>query len=234
MVTSSPKSCAVPVILFLGAPGSGKGTQSSWLSGELGISCLSTGEMLRSEARANTARGMELRRTLASGSLVGDAAVCSIVESHLRRAFAPGGSGGAILDGFPRTVNQAMFLDSLLVELGQAPPEVLHLDISTEGLVRRLTARRQCAACGAVYNLASRPSSRGSRCERDGGALILRDDDSESVVLRRIAEFEKMSAPLIDYYRGRGYHRIDGDGDLQAISEDLLNAIIPARMVAAA
>jgi adenylate kinase len=132
------------VILFLGAPGSGKGTQSSRLSSRLRLSCLSTGEILRSEAKRNTPAGFRLRRILASGSLVSDETVCSVVETRLRREVR---NAGLILDGFPRTVEQAAYLDGLLSGLGIPRPTVLHLHVSRQGLLRRLTARRHCARC---------------------------------------------------------------------------------------
>ncbi len=190
------------VIIFLGAPGSGKGTQSSWLSNQLGIPCLSTGDVLRTEAKRNSPAGVRLRRILASGSLVSDETVCEVVGARLRRD-AP--ENGLILDGFPRTVRQADCLESLLADLDLPGPMVIHLDVSKPLLLKRLTARRHCAVCGSVYNLISRPSLRGHRCENDGGLLIERDDDAEAVVLRRLQKFEAVSGPLIDYYRGSGF-----------------------------
>jgi adenylate kinase len=218
------------VILFLGAPGSGKGTQSSWLSSQLGIPSLSTGEMLRSEAKQNTPSGLRLRQVLASGALVEDAIVCDAVGSRLRRE---GLDRGIILDGFPRTVKQAECLDRILAGMRMPGPLVLHLDVSPERLLGRLTARRQCAVCGAIFNLLSRPSLAGTRCENDGGELLQRDDDSEGVILRRLAEFETSSAPLIGHYRNADYHRIDGDRDTGPISAELLRIVRPARARAA-
>jgi len=214
------------VILFLGAPGSGKGTQSSWLSSQLGIPSLSTGEMLRAEAKQNTPAGLRLREILASGSLVEDEIVCDAVGSRLR---CEGSDRGIILDGFPRTRKQAECLDRILADTKTPGPLVLHLDVSRERLLGRLTARRQCATCGAIFNLLSRPSSAGTRCENDGGELLQRDDDAESVILRRLAEFEASSAPLIEYYRKADYHRIDGDREAGLISAELLRIVRPAR-----
>ena len=212
-------SASEAVILFMGAPGSGKGTQSSWLSAQLGIPCLSTGEILRSAARENSLEGFRLRRVLASGSLVSDEVVCEVVASALRKKAA---AGGLILDGFPRTVRQAAFLDNLLAEMGLPRPTVIHLDISAPGLLARLTGRRQCAKCGAVYNLLSKPSRRGSRCEIDGGALVERDDDREEVILRRLAHFEKEAQPLFSYYKDANLRRVDGDREMDAVASDLL------------
>jgi adenylate kinase len=207
------------VILMMGAPGSGKGTQSSWLSKQLGIPCLSTGEILRTEAKRNTPAGFRLRQFLGTGALVEDDMVCAVVGARLRREKP---ENGLILDGFPRTVHQAVFLDSLLADLGLPRPTVIHLEVSREGLLRRLTGRRQCAVCGAIYNLNSRPSLRGSRCENDGGALVQRDDDTEVVILHRLQDFANYSAPLLNYYQGAPYHRIEADRDRDAIAEDLV------------
>jgi adenylate kinase len=207
------------IILFLGAPGSGKGTQSAWLSSQLGIPSLSTGDMLRAAAKENTPTGLKLRKVLASGLLVSDRIVCDAVDSRLRSGVP---EKGIILDGFPRNVQQAKCLDRILGSIGIARPLVVHLDVSRASLLGRLTARRQCEGCGAIYNLLSRPSARGMYCEHDGGSLVQRDDDTEGVISRRLTEFDAACAPLIEYYRGGDYHRIDGDRDPAAISAELL------------
>jgi adenylate kinase len=104
---------------------------------------------------------------------------------------------------------------------------VIHLEVSNQELLKRLTGRRHCAKCGAIYNLASRPSLRGSRCERDNGALVQRDDDSEGVILRRLADYEKSSQPLVKYYAGSDYHRVDGHREPEQILEHLLEIASP-------
>lgn len=224
MLTNSDmrKPSRARVVLMMGAPGSGKGTQGSWLSNQLGIPCLSTGDALRTAAKRNTPTAFRLRQLLATGALVSDDTVCAVVADRLRRERS---SKGIILDGFPRTLAQAEFLDGLLSDLRLPRPAVLHLDVSREDLLRRLTGRRQCAVCGSVYNLASRPSARGSRCEKDGGALVQRDDDSEGVILERFETFESFAAPLIEYYKGANYHRIAAARDPQAVSEEILDIL---------
>ena len=219
------------VIIFLGAPGSGKGTQSARLSTHLGIPCLSTGEALRSEAKRDSLSGLRLRRVLASGSLVSDEVVCEVVGARVRRDAR---ESGMILDGFPRTLNQAGYLDALLVDLGLPCPVVVHLHVATNRLLQRLTGRRHCAVCGAVYNLNSRPSLRGPRCENDGGLLIERDDDREEVVFRRLEEFEATVAPLLDYYRSGDFHRVDGDRDLDVVAADLTGIAVSQEIAVAA
>jgi adenylate kinase len=222
------------VVIFVGAPGSGKGTQSAWLSGQLGMGTLSTGDALRSEAKRRSPAGIALRRTLAAGVLVADSVVCEVVGTRLMREARTPGFPGLILDGFPRTVAQARYLDSILADLGMPGPAVIHLRVAKPKLLKRLTGRRHCAVCGAVYNLNSRPSLRGPRCEGDGGLLIERDDDREEVVLRRLDEFEAVSRPVIDYYRGGDFHELDGDRAFDSVSSDLMRILgAPAVMAAA-
>jgi adenylate kinase len=219
------------IILFLGAPGSGKGTQSAWLSAQLGIPSLSTGEMLRAEARQNTPAGLRLRGILASGALVDDKTVCEAVKSRLEREQP---MRGIILDGFPRTRRQAEMLSRILSAMKMPGPVVLHLEVSRERLISRMTARRQCAVCGSIYNLISKPSALGMRCDKDGGALQQREDDTEAVILRRFTEFDLVCAPLVEYYRRGNYHRIDGDRHPEAISAELLTILGRSKASAAA
>jgi adenylate kinase len=143
-------------------------------------------------------------------------------------------AGGIILDGFPRTVQQAERLDRVLSAMSLAGPLVLHLDVSRELLLNRLTSRRQCASCGAIFNLASRPSRGGERCEVDGGFLVQRDDDTEAVIRRRLREFDLACAPLVEHYSKADYHRVDGNGDSETVSAALLAVIGPVKSRAAA
>lgn len=224
------------IILFIGAPGSGKGTQSSLLISRSGIPCLSTGAILRHAATLNTPDGFRLRQIMASGALVDDTTVSDAVISRIRTLRS---GESLILDGFPRTVGQAKRLDETLRTIGIPGPAVLHLDVPNSILTRRLSTRRQCASCGAVYNLSSNPSTNGSRCELDGGALVERDDDVEGVVARRLAAYEAETLPVIDYYRtgsGRGgiYRRFDGTLDPSVIAKGVAEiALAPETALAA-
>jgi adenylate kinase len=139
-----------------------------------------------------------------------------------------------VLDGFPRTLQQAERLDRILSAMALPGPLVLHLDVSRELLLNRLTSRRQCATCGAIFNLASRPSRGAERCEVDGGFLVQRDDDTEAVIRRRLREFDLACAPLVEYYRSGHYHRVDGDGHTEAVSAALLAIVGPIVARAAA
>ena len=219
------------VIVFIGAPGSGTGTQSLRLAKMLGIPALSTGEMLRGEAKRDTAEGRRLREILAAGSLVDDTVVCAAVNARLQRDL-PG--GGVILDGFPRNLNQARRLNRILTAMGKTGPLVLHLQASRNCLMERLTSRRQCEKCGTVYNLALRPSRLGARCELDGGLLVSRDDDAEAVIGRRLDEFDRACAPMVDFYSRGDYHLIDGDQDAEVVSAALVAIVGMSAACAAA
>jgi adenylate kinase len=218
------------VIVFIGAPGSGKGTQAARLSRRLGIAALSTGEMLRAEANRDTAEGRRLRAILAAGSLVDDTVVCAAVNARLQREL-PG--RGIILDGFPRNLNQARRLNRILAGMGQPGPLVVHMQVSRDCLMQRLTLRRHCGVCGTVYNLALRPSLLGAHCENDGEPLLTRDDDKEWVIAKRFDEFDRAVAPLVDFYRRADYHLINGDQDAEVIAASL-SAIVGIPEAAAA
>jgi adenylate kinase len=234
------------IILLMGAPGSGKGTQSSLLESQFGFICISTGAMLRQEARQNTPASFRLRQIMASGELVDDATVCTAVASQIRSlATQPNGtSANLILDGFPRRVEQAMCLDQLLAEMGMPGPLVLHLDVPQDVLLSRLSRRRQCAVCGAIYSLASGASvaglsAGGRRCRIDGGALVERDDDSEGVVERRLVAYSASTLPVLDYYRKRDYvsgvyRRLDGNRSAAEIAKEVRDIVLFADTAVAA
>jgi adenylate kinase len=224
----------------MGAPGSGKGTQSALLASRPGIECISTGTILRNEARRNTPGGFRLRQTMASGALVDDDSVCDAVASRIMLLNNdPESAEIVILDGFPRNVRQARKLDQLLAALEMPAPLVLHLDVSEDVLLRRLSRRRQCAECGAIYNLISGPSILGSFCEIDGGALLERDDDTQSIVNRRFETYRAETLPLVGYYCGRDdsstiYRRIDGNRGAAEIANDVCDIVLCAATALAA
>jgi adenylate kinase len=174
---------------------------------------------------------LKLRDILASGSLVDDEVVCDAVRSRLTRELP---ARGIILDGFPRTRKQAECLNHILSDMGMAGPVVLHLEVSREKLLNRMTSRRYCADCGSIYNLKSRPSSRDTHCENDGSVLLQREDDTAAVILRRLNDFDLSCAPLVEFYSNGHYHRIDGDRDTGSVSAELLAIVGAAEASAAA
>jgi adenylate kinase len=162
-------------LVFLGPPGAGKGTQARRLASELSVPQIATGDMLREAVAERTELGREARRYMDAGALVPDDVVIGLIADRLRR---PDAEAGFVLDGFPRTMEQAEGLDRLLTGMGQKLDRVLVLDVGTPELLRRLTGRRLCRQCGATYHLVSAPPAVAGRCDRCGGELIQRDDDS--------------------------------------------------------
>lgn len=196
------------VIILLGPPGAGKGTQSAVLQRELSIPSISTGDVLRAEVAAGTPLGKRVKETLGAGRLASDDLVNEVVAAQLSQ---PAFQRGFVLDGYPRTVNQARFLDELLQKRGFPEPLVLHLEAEENTIFARLAARRQCPCCHRIYNLILRPSKDGVTCDFDGTTLIIREDDRESVIRDRLSAYRDMSEPLIGFYRQRNYISIDGN-----------------------
>ena len=213
------------IVLLFGAPGSGKGTQSRFISERRKIPAISTGDMLREEIRNETALGKVARSILAKGQLVDDDLV-NIMVVH--RITQPDCRKGFILDGYPRTVPQAVFLSGFLENARLPAPAVIHLDVPVSVLVMRLSSRRHCSHCGRIYNLLYQPPAREGRCDLDGEALIHRNDDYEDVVRQRMEGYQRLCVPLIEYYSGANYHRVDGQCTPEKISEQI-KAIITAR-----
>ncbi len=210
------------VLILLGAPGSGKGTQGAFLRRELGIPSISTGEILRSEASSGSALGERLRKLLAGGELVHDEIVNRVVAKRLAE---PDCVDGFLLDGYPRSVAQAEFLTWLLLESGFPEPAVLHLDVAPEAIVNRLAGRRQCPVCGRIYNVSFQPPRVDGVCDDDGAALVQRADDRDEVIHERLAVYEKATKPIVDYYRAGDYHRVDASGSEAAVREEIEQAL---------
>jgi adenylate kinase len=180
--------------------------------------------MLRAECRAGTDLGKTACAVLASGGLLDDATMNAIVAKRLQQ---PDCRSGYILDGYPRTVPQAIFLTRFLEDHGLPKPMIVHLDVPDRVLVARLSSRRYCPSCGRTYNLLAQPPARPGRCDDDGETLIHRSDDDENVVIERLKAYHKLTEPLIEYYQGPHYHRIDGDCTPEEISERI-EAVIMA------
>jgi adenylate kinase len=212
------------VLLLFGPPGSGKGTQSGRISNWLRIPAISTGDMLREEIKAGTALGNAAKSIMASGGLVGDDLVNKMLA---QRVSSPDSAHGFLLDGYPRTVEQAEFLDHLLAEREFASPIVLHLDVPMDALVGRLTSRRQCPTCKRIYNLLHQPPRVPGICDDDGTPLITRKDDREEVVSERIRTYDEVTRPVLAYYQDRRYHQIRGDRSPGYIFEEISGILEP-------
>jgi adenylate kinase len=195
------------IILLFGPPGSGKGTQAAWIGRHCGIPSFSTGDMFRAECQAGTELGRLAWSILAGGGLVDDDIVNRMVA---RRISQPDCRGGLVLDGYPRTVAQAVFLGDLLKQRGLPEPLVIHLDVPADTVVARLCARRQCPRCQGIYNLLFQPPRTGGQCDQDGATLIQRADDREEVIRQRLAAYADLTGPVLHHYSRSRYHRIDG------------------------
>jgi adenylate kinase len=211
------------VVVLLGAPGAGKGTQAPILARALGVPILASGDLLRAAAAAGTALGREADRYMSRGQLVPDD---TMVRVFLERLEKPDAKAGAILDGFPRTRVQAVALDHALHEAGRRVDRAIFIEVETEDLVRRMSNRRICTANGHVYNLASNPPLVDQVCDLDNSPLVLRPDDNEETVRARMKEQIPPLMEVVDYYREAGVlQSVDGREPISAVSERLLRAL---------
>ena len=207
-------------LILFGPPGAGKGTQAAILADAAGLRKLSTGDLLREAVREGTPLGQQARRYMDAGELVPDEVILGLVREvmagdHTARGF--------ILDGFPRTIPQAEALDRMLDEIGRPLTAVVVLDVDDETLVRRLSGRRTCSSCGAVYNVNTGDAPADGRCVRCGGELIQRSDDEPATIRRRLQVYREQTAPLLDYYQ-RGatpVYTLDGDRAIDEVQADL-------------
>jgi adenylate kinase len=204
------------IVVLLGPPGVGKGTHGRIVALRHGLRAVSTGEMLRAEMAVGTPLGNRARTYIDQGNLVPDDIMLALIERLLKR----GPAGNYLLDGFPRTVAQAEGLEKILAPLGQRVDAVLFLSVGEEVLVKRLSERRICPVDGRVYNLTSQPPRVPGRCDEHPDAeLAIRTDDQPETVRRRFQVYRAETAPLIDYYRGRGLLKeVDADGSVDEVA----------------
>ncbi|MFH1074104.1 MAG: adenylate kinase [Candidatus Firestonebacteria bacterium] len=188
-------------LIILGAPGAGKGTLSDELVKEIKIPKISTGDMLRKEVKEGTPLGLKAKEIMAKGALVSDDIINELLKNRIKQ---PDCEKGFMLDGFPRTINQAEELDKIMKEINLKIDLVVNLVISEELIIRRLTNRRVCRKCGANFNLVSLPSKKEGICDLDGGELYQRADDNETTIRNRLQVYAKDTQPLIDYYIRKG------------------------------
>ena len=214
-------------VAFLGPPGAGKGTQARELAREWNVPHVATGDMLRDAAAAGTPLGREAKGYMDKGALVPDDVIIRMIAERLRR---PDAGRGFLLDGFPRTIAQAEGLEHLLKDLGQPLERVVYFDVSEPELLRRLTGRRVCRACQTAFHLVSAPPTTAGVCDRCGGQLYQREDDSEATVRHRLGVYARQTAPLLDWYRGRGLLvSVPGEGPIETIRGAIRGAAAGAR-----
>ncbi len=231
--TSATPSVVTPgPILLLGAPGAGKGTQAKILMADWSIPQISTGDLLREmrkdPVKSASALGKQIRQVMDAGQLVSNDLVQAMV---LERLKLPDTECGYVLDGFPRTLPQALWLDEQLAQQsGTLPVVAVNVQVSYTNLLRRLTGRRNCPTCGRIYNIYSHPPQNDTVCDVDGTALAQRADDSESVACERLRMHEALTAPVVTHYRALGrFAEVDGELPVAEVTRAVMDAIVRLR-----
>jgi len=204
------------ILVFLGPPGAGKGTQAKLLSQRMGFLHLSTGDLLREAVKNQTPLGKKAKEYMDRGELVPDELIVQLIEETMPK------DGNVILDGFPRTVNQALALEEMLRVKGEKILKVLFFDVPDEVIVDRLSGRRVCSKCGAVYHVKYNPPKAEGVCDLCGGTLVQRDDDKEEVVRKRLEVYRKQTQPLIEFYQERGIiYKLDAGKGVEELFEEV-------------
>jgi len=210
-------------IVFLGAPGSGKGTQAHRLVAEFGVVQISTGDLLRAAVAAGSELGRRAKAAMDAGELVSDEIVLGMIRDRLQE---PDTAAGFILDGFPRNLAQARALDGVLADIGQPLDAVCLIDVDFEILMKRLTGRRTCSKTGKLLNIHFSPQSELDACAARGGELIQRADDNEATIGNRLQIYREQTEPLVGFYRDAGLLReVAGDGAMDAVYARLKTAL---------
>jgi len=211
------------VVVLMGPPGAGKGTQAARLAERLGLAHVASGDLLREAIAAGTSLGRQAQVYVERGELVPDDVVVGMI---LERLGQPDCQAGVILDGFPRTLAQAEVLDKALASRSGQVNAALELDVPAGVILERLTRRRICRDCQAPYHLEHNPPARSDICDRCGGELYQREDDTEETVGHRLQVYAERTAPLLAYYRQRGIlRRVDGAGEVDEVAERLARAL---------
>lgn len=207
-------------VVLLGCPGAGKGTQARVLCERYGMTHLSTGDLFRAEIAGKTPLGLRVADYLKHGTLVPDEVVVEMVAGKLE------GTPSWLLDGFPRTLEQAYALDKYLREAGSRIDAVLYLSMKEEEVVSRLTSRRSCPSCKAVFNLLSRPPRQEGKCDECAAALVQREDDTEGTVRKRLMVYEDLTKPLVAYYKSEHeFREVDGAKSPDGVTRELVDAL---------
>jgi len=210
-------------IVLFGAPGSGKGTQARKLMADRNVPQISTGDMLREAVAAGTRFGQQARSIMDAGNLVSDDIMLGIISERLSQ---PDAAEGFILDGFPRTEQQALDLEELLDQLGTPLDAAVLMDVDTEVLMKRLTGRRTCSLTGKLLNIYFSTQAELDACTDAGGELVQREDDNEKVIRNRLDVYRQQTQPLVEFYTQRNKLKtIDADGSIVAVYERMLDVV---------
>ena len=210
-------------MILVGPPGAGKGTQAKRITERLNIPQISTGDMFRAAVKDGTEMGLKAKEYMDKGALIPDEVVIGVVKERVEK---PDCIGGFILDGFPRTLDQARALDSLLKDMGEGIDHVVVIDVPDDDLVRRLSGRRTCRSCGYMYHVEFNPPKKPGICDKCGGELYQRDDDKEDTIRNRLKTYHAQTEPIIDFYSKKGLVRkIDGTGSMKEVEEEIKRKI---------
>jgi adenylate kinase len=216
------------VVILFGPPGSGKGTQGKMIAEEIGIPHIATGDIMRQAISDGTELGLKVKEFVGKGLLVPDEIVIQVIEERLKKDDT---KNGFILDGFPRTIPQAVALDELFQKINIQHYKVIWLDVPDEEIVKRISGRRTCKNCQAVYNIYFNPPKVNGICDVCGGELFIREDDKEEKVKKRLEVFREQTLPLIDYYQKKGKKiiKVSGVGSVDEIKEKIKMEIFRVR-----
>jgi adenylate kinase len=210
-------------LVLVGPPGAGKGTQAEFIAAHFAVPKISTGDIFRDNVARGTELGRQARRYMDAGQLVPDQVTINMVRDRLSE---PDAAGGFLLDGFPRTVPQALALDKMVADLGTHLDVVLELVVDDDEVIRRLSGRRTCRGCGKVWHVEFDPPLREGVCDRCGGELFQRDDDRAETVAERLRVYARDTAPLVDYYGAQGkLVGIDATGPVEDVTRRAIDAL---------
>lgn len=210
-------------LMLFGGPGAGKGTQAKFLIEKYGIPQISTGDILRAAIADGTEMGLEAKKYMDEGKLVPDSTIIGIIKDRLAEEDC---KKGFILDGFPRTLAQAEALEILLNSMELKLDKVISLNVPDESIVERITGRRICASCGASFHVAFNPPKKEGICDFDGGELIIRKDDNETAIKKRLEAYHNQTAPLFDFYKGKNILvEVDGTQDVNGVRDNIIEIL---------
>lgn len=210
-------------IIMLGAPGAGKGTQAKKIADKYSIPHISTGDIFRANIKEGTELGKKAKTYMDQGLLVPDELVVDLVVDRVQQDDC---SNGYVLDGFPRTIPQAESLDAALEKLGDKIDYAINVEVPDENIIRRMSGRRACLACGATYHLVHIPPKKEGICDNCGKELVLRDDDKPETVTKRLNVYHEQTQPLIDYYTTKNVlAEIDGTKDMEEVFQDIVKVL---------
>ena len=210
-------------LVLVGPPGAGKGTQAEFIAAHLSVPKISTGDIFRANVTQGTPLGLEAKRYMDSGGLVPDEVTINMVRGRLAE---PDASDGFLLDGFPRTVPQAVALDKILADSGVSLDLVLELIVDNDEVIRRLSGRRNCHGCGKIWHIEFDPAAQDGICDRCNGELYQREDDKAETVAERLRVYARDTAPLVDHYGAQGrLVGIDATGPVEDVTDRAIDAL---------